>query len=363
LVVGVEATFADRADRARTALRIQQRWSVTDGIDLSAIETLLAQPPEGARIGELEPRVDVPHRTLQSRLAALVRDAYRPNQTRYLDRSTTAELVALSPTREVGRDAGTFARRILDRLLIDLSWSSSRLERSMYSLLETEKLLAAGEQAEGKAAFEAQMILNHEAAVEFLLDNLLGESAAEGRLRRMPVRIEGSVFHPLETPQLIDEVFRQVLDTAAAITDPFEQSFFALVHLPYLQPFDDANKRVSRLAANLPLIRENLCPLSFLDVPMGLYVQGVLGVYELNRVDLLRDVYVWACRCSAQTYRAVRRALGGPDPLRLRYRVSPSEYAAWRDAQPGGDRTGRPGDRSEPGVVSPTGDMGSLHGD
>ena len=53
--------------------------------------------------------------------------------------------------------------------------------------------------------------------------------------------------------------------TATVITDPFEQAFFALVHLAYLQGFEDVNKRVSRLAANIPLIRGNLCPLSFVD--------------------------------------------------------------------------------------------------
>jgi Fic family protein len=40
-----------------------------------------------------------------------------------------------------------------------------------------------------------------------------------------------------------------------------------MVHLPYLQPFEGVNKRTSRLAANIPLIRHNLCPLSFIDVP------------------------------------------------------------------------------------------------
>jgi hypothetical protein len=41
--------------------------------------------------------------------------------------------------------------------------------------------------------------------------------------------------------------------------------------------------RVSRLAANIPLIHHNLCPLSFMDVPEDLYINGPLGVYELNR--------------------------------------------------------------------------------
>ena len=67
-----------------------------------------------------------------------------------------------------------------------------------------------------------------------------------------------------------------------------------MVHVPYLQPFEDVNKRVSRLAANVPLIRSNLCPLSFVDVPERAYVAAVLGVYELERVELLADLFVWS---------------------------------------------------------------------
>ncbi|MCH6566225.1 MAG: Fic family protein, partial [Proteobacteria bacterium] len=135
-----------------------------------------------------------------------------------------------------------------------------------------------------------------------------------------PIEINGTVFHPLEVPQLIDECFQQILDTAAVITDPFEQAFFAFVHLPYLQPFEDVNKRVARLAANLPFIRENLSPLSFVDVPERAYIDGILGVYELNRIELLRDVFVWAYERSCARYSAVRQSLGEPDQFRLRYR-------------------------------------------
>ena len=58
------------------------------------------------------------------------------------------------------------------------------------------------------------------------------------------------------------------------IDDPFEQTFFAMVQLPYLQPFEDVNKRLSRVAANIPLIRANLAPLSFSQVPRSLYIQA-----------------------------------------------------------------------------------------
>jgi hypothetical protein len=93
-----------------------------------------------------------------------------------------------------------------------------------------------------------------------------------------------------------------------------------MVHLPYLQPFEDVNKRVSRIAANLPLIRHNLCPLSFVDVSETTYINGLLGVYELNRVELLIDIFVWAYERSSLLYTSTRKTLGEPDPFRLKHR-------------------------------------------
>lgn len=276
-------------------------------------------------------------------------DDYRPNVTWYLPAETRQHLLEIGRPSGGERPAGTYARTIYSRLLIDLSWNSSRLEGNTYSLLETERLLDLGEAAEGKDALEAQMILNHKAAIELLVDqadeigfnrytilnlhallaeNLLADPQAGGRLRRIPVGVGGTVYHPLEVPQLIEECFDQILDTAAAIADPFEQAFFALVHFAYLQGFEDVNKRVSRLAANIPLIRGNLCPLSFVDVPERAYIEGVLGVYELNRIELLRDVFVWAYERSSARYSAVRQSLGEPDPFRLRYRALIADVVA-----------------------------------
>ena len=268
-------------------------------------------------------------------------DAYLPNESSYLTKSTVTHLTRIGNTPDSERPAGTYARHVLDRLLVDLSWASSRLEGNTYSLLDTRRLIEEGQAAEGKDAAETQMILNHKAAIEFLVDsaeeltfdrqtilnlhallsdNLLPDPSASGRLRSISVGVHHSAYRPLETPQLIEECFQQVVDTAAAIREPFEQAFFAMVHLPYLQPFEDVNKRVSRLAANIPLARHNLCPLSFVDVPERAYVDGLLGVYELNRVELLRDVFVWAYERSAQSYAAIRQSLGEPDRFRLRFR-------------------------------------------
>lgn len=276
-------------------------------------------------------------------------DAYLPNETFYLPKETRKRLLELGGSPDGERPAGTYARQIFSRLLIDLSWNSSRLEGNTYSLLETERLLELGESAEGKDAREAQMILNHKAAIELLVeqaaeigfnrytilnlhallsDNLLADPRACGRLRAIPVAIAGTSYHPLEVPQLIEECFQQILDTASAISDPYEQCFFVMVHLPYLQPFEDVNKRVSRLALNIPLVCQNLCPVSFVDVPERAYIDGILGVYELNRVELLRDVFVWAYERSCARYSAVRRSLGEPDPFRLRHRALVIETVA-----------------------------------
>lgn len=276
-------------------------------------------------------------------------DAYRPNVSHYLSQELRRSLLAQGQAVSAGQPAGTYARQLASRLLIDLSWNSSRLEGNTYSLLETERLLSAGEMASGKDALEAQMILNHKQAIEFLIDaagdigfnrytllnlhallsdNLLDDPTACGRLRSIPVGIGQTTFLPLEGPQLIAECFDQILDTAAAIADPFEQAFFAMVHLPYLQAFEDVNKRVSRLAANISLIQHNLCPLSFVDVSQSLYISAMLGVYELQRIELLRDLFVWAYQRSCARYSAGRQSLGEPDLFRLQHRQAIGEVVA-----------------------------------
>jgi Fic family protein len=269
-------------------------------------------------------------------------EAYQPNKTWYLSESLRRQLHRTGRTPQTAAPAGTYSRAILNRLLIDLSWASSHLEGNTYSRLDTRELIEHGKAARGKAPLETQMILNHKTAIELLVENidtaelnrytlmnlhsalaenLLPNPADEGRVRQHAVNIGESVYRPLSTPQQIDDLLDLLLLKANQIGDPFEQSFFMMVHLPYLQPFADINKRTSRLIANLPLFRANLCPLTFLDVPQHAYCHAVLGVYEMTRVELLRDLYVWAYERSTQEYLAIKQELAEPDPLRL----------AWRD--------------------------------
>ncbi len=266
---------------------------------------------------------------------------YQPNQSWYLPDSMRRQLRSMGETDKSKLPAGTYGRAILNRLLIDLSWASSQLEGNTYTQLDTRELIEFGRAANGKAASETQMILNHKAAIELLIDNadalsfnrftimnlhsalsenLLPNPTDEGSLRQHAVEISGSAYRPMAIPTQIGDYFDLMLKKAQEINDPFEQSFFVMVHLPYLQPFADINKRTSRLAANVPLIRMNLCPLTFLDVPEAAYSRAILGVYEMGRIELLRDVYRWAYARSCQEYLAIKQELVEPDPRRLAYR-------------------------------------------
>lgn len=270
-------------------------------------------------------------------------DHYTPNRTAWLPDALKTRLRNMGRPIAAERPAGTFARDILNRLLIDLSWSSSRLEGNTYTRLDTQRLIEFGQAAEGKDAKETQMILNHKAAIELIVEggediginrytllnlhsllseNLMADPEASGRLRRRPVEIGQSVYTPVAVPQVVEECFDLLIDKAAAIHDPFEQAYFLMVQIPYLQPFEDVNKRVSRLAANIPLISADLCPLSFVDVPERTYISGTLGVYEMTRVELLRDLFVWAYQRSCEKYVIVRDSLAEPDIFRMKYRAA-----------------------------------------
>ena len=267
-------------------------------------------------------------------------DGYVPGRTWYLDSGERARLAEAGSTPEM-LPAGTYAKRILTRLLVDLAWASSRLEGNTYEILETARLIEAGQEADGKDRAEALMILNHKDAIQYVVDNLedadvdrrtlfdlhallanglLYDPGLGGRLRRLPVSIGRSAYLPLEDEFDVAAEFEAFLGKAGAIADPFELSFFVLVHLPYLQPFADVNKRTSRVAANVPLLKAGLAPLSFVATDDRQYVDGVLGVYELNEIALLKQVYLDSYLLSARNYTALREQMDSPHKAALAYR-------------------------------------------
>lgn len=267
--------------------------------------------------------------------------SYKPNETFYLDVVLRSQLLGVGRVEDQVQPAGTYARNILNRLLIELSWNSSRLEGNTYSILETKRLIELGESATGKDATETQMILNHKGAIEYIVEsvreeeissrevcsihallseNLLGDPSASGRVRQIAVGIGGTTYMPLDNPLVLKDCFELFIQKLNEIEDPFEQSFFSMVHLSYMQAFEDVNKRTARLVANIPLIKENLRPLSFVDVNQEVYVKSLLGIYEKNDVSLLKDLYMWAYQRSSEKYSGLQQTMGEPNLLKMKYR-------------------------------------------
>lgn len=220
-----------------------------------------------------------------------------------------------------------------------LSWASSRLEGNRKSLLDTRALFEKGRSATDDQ--DATMLLNHKEAIEFMVDavptygitvpvvrnlhsllmqGLLVDSGSLGAIRKTVVNIADTVYIPTQVPSLIEEMLEMCVAKARAIKNPLEAAFFFWVNLAYLQPFEDGNKRTSRLAANLPLMLANCAPLSFINVDTTDYAMAMLGVYERLDASLAAEFFAWTYRHSIPRYRTTLEAMGAPDPFRAKYR-------------------------------------------
>ena len=266
-------------------------------------------------------------------------ESYRPNSTFYLSKALREQLQKAGQRANDQDPAGTYAHQIFNRLLIDLSYNSSRLEGNTYSLLDTERLLIHGDSAEGKLDEEKIMILNHKEAIRYLVDNaprlevsrnvictlhyLLADGLVEprhsGKVRDHGVRIGGSTYIPIEGSKRLQLQLENVAEKAAEIIDLFEQSLFLLVHMSYLQAFADVNKRTARLSANIPLITGNLVTLAFSDVEVKDYMSAMIAIYELQDVRPLVDLYVYSYMRTCAAYDSTVKALGF-DEVRVRHR-------------------------------------------
>ncbi|GAB5412391.1 MAG: hypothetical protein ChlgKO_15050 [Chlamydiales bacterium] len=196
-----------------------------------------------------------------------------------------------------------------------------------------------GDSVPGKPDAEKTMILNHKEAIRYLVENApritlkmeliymlhyllsdgLVESKNMGSVRTNGVRIGGSVYMPYEDPKRLESQLAKIAKKAAKINDPFKQSFFLLVHISYIQAFEDVNKRTARLSANISLITKNFVPLSFNDISIEDYMAAVIAIYELQDIRPLANLYYYSYMRTCVAYEATAKAVGF-DEVRVRYR-------------------------------------------
>ncbi len=268
-------------------------------------------------------------------------DQYIPNKTEYLTLAEKETLHFLAQL-DLRIDFETFSIKLFERLLVDLSWASSQLEGNTYSLLETERLLLFNEEIEGKKPIETQMILNHKEAIKFisrskhyplleaitfhslhalLTENLLSSSKALGALRRIPVGIMGTTYTPIDIPQVLKDEFEIFLKKLSMIKNPFEQALFILIFIPYLQPYEDGNKRTARVACNIPLLKNNLIPISFKNIQREEYIHALKDIYEKNEILKMKNLFIKAVQFSAKEYKSIVSSIVKPKDILIKYRL------------------------------------------
>jgi predicted transcriptional regulator len=197
----------------------------------------------------------------------------------------------------------------LEHLTIELSWKSSALEGNTYTLLDTQLLLIEGVKAKNKTAFETQMILNHKNAVTFIVENeelfkdrlvfstieelhkIIGYNLGiQTGVRKKPVKITASNYIPLANPHQLREYADRVLDVISNTQDPFARALLALTLIPYLQIFEDGNKRTGRMLANALLISSIESGFSLRKVSPKQLALAYFSFYEFNTVASLSKI-------------------------------------------------------------------------
>lgn len=237
---------------------------------------------------------------------------YKPNETFLFTKEQLKTLENSISHLDINTDFYINNKRLLEMTLIDLSFASSYLEWNTYDYLDTEILIKYNEIAKQKSADDTQMILNHKKCIEYMvfykkdlpfskqtffeIHTLLWDKLLPKEnlwiIRNKIVEIGASTYSPLDNKYQLEEQFEIFLQKLNEIQNPFEQSLFILVFVPYFQIFLDINKRTSRMSANLPLLKHNLPLISLLAVEKRTYINAILAIYELNDVSLMRDLFV-----------------------------------------------------------------------
>ena len=74
--------------------------------------------------------------------------------------------------------------------------------------------------------------------------------------------------------------------------DPYEKALLALLLISYIQPFEDGNKRTSRLVSNALLLANGRCPLTFRSVDANDYRAALLLFYEQNNLSAFKHIFI-----------------------------------------------------------------------
>lgn len=238
---------------------------------------------------------------------------------------TEAEKDKLSKLNEIYRDkikdiATDALRKEIERLNIDFSWKSSKIEGNTYSLLETEQLIKNQQEATGHTKEEAIMILNHKKTLDYIGSNkndfqsvsvakienihslLVDGLNVTKNLRKSLVGITGTNYKPLDNEFQIREVLEKACKLVNETEDIFEKAVILMLLIAYIQPFVDGNKRTSRLSGNAVLQSFDSCPLSYRSMDEIEYKKAILLFYEQNNISYFKELFLKQFEFAVENY-------------------------------------------------------------
>lgn len=244
----------------------------------------------------------------------LLTDIFSTDELRTLDNATDEY------KRRTANVSAAIQQKELERLIIELSWKSSKIEGNTYTLLDTEKLILEHKEAVGHDKKEATMILNHKDAFIFVQKHvkdfktltsvnleqlhklLVKDMSVGGGFRQSPVGVTGSKYYPLDNIYQIKEAIVSLSEAILRIKTPYAKALIALLGISYIQPFEDGNKRTARLMANALLLAHGYAPLSYRSVDENEYREGMLVFYELNSIVPFKYIFIGQYEFAAKSY-------------------------------------------------------------
>lgn len=197
-----------------------------------------------------------------------------------------------------------------ERLTIELAWKSSKIEGNTYTLLDTERLLNENISANGKTREETNMIINHKKALDFVLKSpeyyknltvakieelhklLVDELGVATGIRNGMIGIVGSNYKPLDNSYQIKEALKNLIAVINKTENPIEKALITVLMIAYIQPFEDGNKRTSRILSNAILLANQYCPLSYRSVDEIEYKKAIILFYEQNNASYFKELFL-----------------------------------------------------------------------
>ncbi|MDR0555941.1 MAG: Fic family protein [Holosporaceae bacterium] len=204
----------------------------------------------------------------------------------------------------------TIVKKEFERLIIEFSWKSSHIEGNTYSLLDTERLIKENIKAGNHSREESIMILNHKCALDYIFQNasnykritlakieelheiVIDNLGIHAGLRSSAVGVVGTNYKPLDNIHQIRDAMHELIKTINRTTNPLEKAFTVVLMISYIQPFEDGNKRTSRILANAILLANDYCPLSYRSIDEVEYKKAIILFYEQNSVSYLKKLFI-----------------------------------------------------------------------